>query len=80
MSWIRLGFKALAHGMGIDATGLVAQLAERRAWYPKVLGSNPTFSTKHITCLSPAVGVEMKLRFVFYLITTYSRPLPPILP
>ena len=37
-------------------TGLVAQLAERRAWYPKVLGSNPTFSTKNITCLSPAVG------------------------
>ena len=31
---------------------------------PKVLGSNSTFSTKHmhITCLSPAVGVEMELR------------------
>ncbi len=37
-------------------TGLLAQLAERRAWYHNVLGSNPTFSTKHITCLSPAVG------------------------
>ncbi len=37
-------------------TGLVAQLAERRAWYPKVLGSIQTFSTKHVTCLSPAVG------------------------
>jgi hypothetical protein len=33
-----------------------ARSAERRAWYPKVLGSIPTFSTKHITCLSPAVG------------------------
>ncbi len=38
------------------STGLVAQLAEHRAWYPKVLGSIPTFSTKHVTCLSPAVG------------------------
>jgi hypothetical protein len=37
-------------------TGLVAQLAERRAWYPKVLGSITTFSTKYVTCLSPAVG------------------------
>ena len=34
----------------------VAPLAERRTLYPKVLGSNTTFSTKHITCLSPAVG------------------------
>jgi hypothetical protein len=37
-------------------------LAKRRAWYPKVLGSIPTFSTKHVTCLSPAVGgFEIKL-------------------
>ena len=37
-------------------TRLLAQLAERRARYPKDLGSSPTFSTKHITCLSPVVG------------------------
>jgi hypothetical protein len=32
------------------------ELAEHRAWYPELLGSIPTFSTKHITCLSPAIG------------------------
>ena len=43
-------------------TGLLAQLAERRAepcraaHNSKVLGSNQTFYTKHITCLSPAIG------------------------
>ena len=43
-------------------TGLLAQLAERRAepcraaQNSKVLGSNQTFYTKHITCLSPAIG------------------------
>ena len=37
-------------------TGLVAQFVKRRAWYPKVLVLIPTFSTKHVTCLSPAVG------------------------
>jgi hypothetical protein len=39
-----------------NETGLVAQMAESRACYPKVLGSIPTFSLKHVTCLSPAVG------------------------
>ena len=33
-------------------TRLEAQLAEFRAWYPKVL----PFSTEHVTCLKPAVG------------------------
>jgi predicted AlkP superfamily pyrophosphatase or phosphodiesterase len=42
------------------ATRHLAQLAERKARYPKVLGSNPSFSTPHITtvitCVLPAVG------------------------
>ncbi len=29
-------------------TGLVAHLAELRAWYPKVLGSILVFSTQHL--------------------------------
>ena len=45
----------------VVCTGLLAQLAERRAerraaQYRKVLGSSQTFYTKHITCLSPAIG------------------------
>ena len=43
-------------GMSITITGLVAQMAERRACYPEVLGSIPTFPFKHVKCLSPAVG------------------------
>ena len=38
---------------------LLEQLAVHRAWYPKVLVSNPAISTKHITCLSPAVGMDV---------------------
>jgi hypothetical protein len=47
-------------------TGLLAQLAERRAepcraaHNSKVLGSNQTFYTKHITCLSCHWLFEMK--------------------
>ena len=41
---------------GLCYTRFLAQLAERRARYPRVLGSNPTFSIMHITCLSTAVG------------------------
>ena len=52
----RRGVADSDEGCGRLGTGLVAQLAERTAWYPKVLGSIPTFSTKHVTCLSPAVG------------------------
>ncbi len=44
------------HGPRIDvvqlATRAVAQLVARFALVPKVLGSNPAFSTKHMTCLS----------------------------
>ncbi len=32
-------------------TGAVAQLIARSASVPKVLGSNPAFSTTHMTCL-----------------------------
>ncbi len=51
-----LSLLTAVHDVSFMGTGLVAQLAECRAWYSKVLGSIPTFSTKHVTCLSPAVG------------------------
>ncbi len=48
-------------------TGLLAQLAELRVWYHKVLGSNPTFSTKHITLpFSCCWRFEKKLRICMY--------------
>ncbi len=37
-----------------SATGAVAQLVARSAQVPKVLGSNPAFSTTHMTCLFSA--------------------------
>jgi hypothetical protein len=49
-----------------ETTGLLAQLAERRAWYQKVLGSNPTFS--HEAYYMPSSSrwrFEKKLRFLF---------------
>ncbi len=35
----------------VHTTGRVAQWSQRSALVPKVLGSNPAFSTKHVTCL-----------------------------
>ncbi len=42
---INLGFKPNM------TTRRVAQWSHRSALVPKVLGSNPAFSTKHVTCL-----------------------------
>jgi hypothetical protein len=41
----------LVHPTYKSSTGRVAQWSKRSAWYPKVLGSNPAISTKHVTGL-----------------------------
>ncbi len=49
------------------ATGAVAQLVARSAPVPKVLGSNPAFSTTHMTCLfSASWRFEWSKKLVHY--------------
>ncbi len=56
----------------------VAQWSWRSALVPKVLGSNPAFSTKHVTCLFMVVNEAKSFVYMHFIYLIYTRHIPSI--